>query len=59
MDLGTVKKKLENNMYRTMTDFANDVRCTYNNAMTYNGPGTEVHQVARDYAQRFEEEFNT
>lgn len=42
MDLGTVKSKLENNLYPTINDAANDVRLVWTNCMLYNRDGSEV-----------------
>jgi len=37
MDLGTVKKKLDNSVYREVDEFIGDVRLVFDNAMLYNG----------------------
>lgn len=37
MDLGTVKKKLDNSVYRDVDEFIGDVRLVFDNAMLYNG----------------------
>ncbi|KAI3456081.1 hypothetical protein Pfo_012744 [Paulownia fortunei] len=47
MDLGTIKRKLECNMYFGAEEFAADVRLTFSNAMLYNPPGHEVHNWAK------------
>ncbi|XAR49561.1 hypothetical protein NMG60_11032809 [Bertholletia excelsa] len=41
MDLGTVKSRLIKNWYKTPGQFAEDVRLTFNNAMTYNPKGQD------------------
>ncbi|XP_056175495.1 transcription factor GTE12-like isoform X2 [Syzygium oleosum] len=46
MDLGTIKSKLEKNMYRGTEEFAADIRLTFSNAMCYNPPGNQVHIMA-------------
>ncbi|XP_022982682.1 transcription factor GTE8-like [Cucurbita maxima] len=46
MDLGTVKTKLSSGAYSSPLDFLADVRLTFNNAMTYNPPGNDVHIMA-------------
>ncbi|XP_004231975.3 transcription factor GTE7 isoform X2 [Solanum lycopersicum] len=57
MDLGTVKSRLDKNVYRTPQDFAADVRLTFTNAMTYNPKGQHVHNLAEEYLGIFEEMF--
>ncbi|KAF5181522.1 Transcription factor gte2 [Thalictrum thalictroides] len=57
MDLGTVKSKLDQNMYATPMDFAADVRLTFNNAMTYNPKGHDVAIMAKAILLRFERLF--
>ncbi|CAN4083106.1 unnamed protein product [Withania somnifera] len=57
MDLGTVKSKLDMKEYKTPEDFAADVRLTFNNAMTYNPKGQDVHIMAEEFLGLFEEMF--
>ncbi|CAN7096987.1 unnamed protein product [Brassica rapa subsp. narinosa] len=57
MDLGTVKSTLTNNMYKSPREFAEDVRLTFHNAMTYNPPGQDVHIMAQVLLQMFEERW--
>ncbi|KAK1587915.1 hypothetical protein Q3G72_018228 [Acer saccharum] len=45
MDLGTVKSKLNKNLYDSPADFAADVRLTFKNAMTYNPKGHDVYAM--------------
>lgn len=47
MDLGTIKSKLEGNMYSGAEEFAADVRLTFSNAMLYNPPENRVHESAK------------
>lgn len=54
MDLGTVKSKLEKNLYFGIEEFAADVRLTFSNAMLYNPPANHVHQMAKKLNQIFE-----
>lgn len=35
-DLGTIKRKLENNEYSTMNEFADDIRTCFNNGIAFN-----------------------
>ncbi|CAL0300836.1 unnamed protein product [Lupinus luteus] len=55
MDLGTVKTNLATNVYSTPSDFADDVRLTFNNALTYNPKGHDVYAMAEQLMVRFEE----
>lgn len=57
MDLGTVKSRLSKNWYKTPKEFAEDVRLTFNNAMTYNPKGQDVHFMAEQLLQIFEERW--
>ncbi|CAL9205660.1 unnamed protein product [Musa hybrid cultivar] len=57
MDLGTVKSRLAKNWYKSPQDFAEDVRLTFCNAMTYNPKGQDVHVMAEQLLQVFEEHW--
>ncbi|XP_020097426.1 transcription factor GTE4-like [Ananas comosus] len=57
MDLGTVKNRLTKNMYKSPWEFAEDVRLTFRNAMTYNPKGQDVHIMAEHLYQMFEERW--
>lgn len=59
MDLGTVKSRLETNLYKSPKEFAEDVRLTFQNAMTYNPKGQDVHMMAEQLAKIFEEKWPT
>ncbi|XP_062219548.1 transcription factor GTE9-like [Phragmites australis] len=59
MDLGTVKKKLDSGSYTSPSDFAADVRLTFNNAMTYNPRGHAVHDMAILLNKMFENRWRT
>ena len=54
MDLGTVKKKMENRQYRKPEEFAADVRLTFTNCYKYNPPEHEVVQMGRKLQEVFE-----
>jgi hypothetical protein len=54
MDLGTVKKKLESGHYPDPIGFAEDVRLTFFNAMSYNPQGHDVYIMANTLAAAFE-----
>ncbi|KAF5766568.1 putative chromatin remodeler Bromodomain family [Helianthus annuus] len=57
MDLGTVKSRLAQNFYKSPMEFADDVRLTFRNAMTYNPKGQDVHLMAEQLLNLFEERW--
>ncbi|XP_068666266.1 transcription factor GTE4-like isoform X2 [Aristolochia californica] len=57
MDLGTVKARLESNWYKSPREFAEDVRLTFRNAMTYNPKGQDVHIMAEHLSKLFLEKW--
>ncbi|KAL3652611.1 hypothetical protein CASFOL_002292 [Castilleja foliolosa] len=59
MDLGTIKTCLSKNRYKSPTEFADDVRLVFRNAMTYNPKGHEVHVMAEELLQIFEDRWAT
>eukprot|EP00250_Pteridium_aquilinum_P006665 c16535_g1_i1 orf=780-2495(+) len=58
MDFGTVKNKLEKRQYASLPEFADDVKLTLNNAMTYNPPGNDVHQSAKVLQTMFQKDWD-
>lgn len=59
MDLGTIKSKLEKNIYLATEEFAADVRLTFANAMLYNPPSNNVHQMAKKLNDFFNTRWKT
>jgi hypothetical protein len=57
MDLGTIKAKLEKNIYFSKEEFAADVRLTFSNAMTYNPPTNDVHLMAKELNKLFDRKW--
>ncbi|KAK7263727.1 hypothetical protein RJT34_31321 [Clitoria ternatea] len=57
MDLGTVKSRLNKNWYKSPKEFAEDVRLTFHNAMTYNPKGQDVHIMAEQLSKIFEDRW--
>uniref|UniRef100_A0A7N0U423 Uncharacterized protein n=1 Tax=Kalanchoe fedtschenkoi TaxID=63787 RepID=A0A7N0U423_KALFE len=57
MDLGTVRDRLNSNYYKVPRDFAEQVRLTFYNAMTYNPEGHEVHTIAKMLLKIFEDRW--
>lgn len=59
MDLGTVKSKLTSGTYSSPSEFAADVRLTFQNAMTYNPPRNNVYDMADTLSKFFEVRWKT
>eukprot|EP00978_Attheya_sp_CCMP212_P045484 scaffold348462_cov62-Attheya_sp.AAC.4 len=57
MDLGTIKKRLENGCYHALDDFEGDVCMTFDNAMLYNPEGSVVFNMAKEMKVKFEVDF--
>lgn len=57
MDLGTIRKKLENNCYHSIDEFESHVHLTFDNAMLYNPEGSVVYNMANEMKVSFEREF--
>jgi hypothetical protein len=57
MDLGTVKRKIENNEYKSIHEAAQDIRQIWKNCMEYNQDGSDLFKLAADHSKRFEEKF--
>ncbi|KAJ3705376.1 hypothetical protein LUZ61_009081 [Rhynchospora tenuis] len=54
MDFGTIKKNLLKKKYTRTVQFAEDVRLTFSNAMLYNPPLNQVHEMAKQLSHVFE-----
>ncbi|TKY63118.1 Transcription factor GTE8 [Spatholobus suberectus] len=59
MDLGTIKSKIAAGAYSGPLEFADDVRLTFLNAMTYNPHGNDVHVMADTLSKYFELRWKT
>ncbi|XP_054448031.1 bromodomain testis-specific protein [Pteronotus mesoamericanus] len=57
MDLGTIKRKMDNQEYRDAYEFAADVRLMFMNCYRYNPPDHEVVTMARTLQDVFEMHF--
>ncbi|KAJ6655819.1 hypothetical protein lerEdw1_004683 [Lerista edwardsae] len=57
MDLGTIKKKMENYEYKDTQEFAADIRLMFMNCYRYNSPDHEVVVMARKLQDVFEMQF--
>ncbi|MCO5547388.1 hypothetical protein L7F22_000837 [Adiantum nelumboides] len=58
MDLGTIKGRVDKRHYKSLSEFADDVKLTFKNAMSYNPPGNDVHQSARMLLTMFERDWD-
>lgn len=47
MDLGMVKKKINEGKYKTIHDACDDVRMIWKNCMTYNADGSDFYNLAQ------------
>lgn len=59
MDLGTVKKKMDDREYRSAPEFAADVRLIFSNCYQYNPPDHDVVAMGRKLMDVFEMKFAT
>ncbi|KAK7373405.1 hypothetical protein VNO80_06812 [Phaseolus coccineus] len=59
MDFGKVKSKICAGAYAGPLEFADDVRLTFSNAMTYNPPGNDFHLMADTLSKFFELRWKT
>eukprot|EP01125_Pyxidicula_operculata_P010617 TRINITY_DN3498_c0_g1_i2.p1 TRINITY_DN3498_c0_g1~~TRINITY_DN3498_c0_g1_i2.p1 ORF type:complete len:392 (+),score=65.29 TRINITY_DN3498_c0_g1_i2:75-1250(+) len=57
MDLGTIKRRLNRGNYETVSDFGEDVRLVWSNALLYNPKHTDIHYMAKTLSVIFEEQF--
>ncbi|MBN3313270.1 BRDT protein, partial [Atractosteus spatula] len=57
MDLGTIKKKMDDRVYKDAQEFASDFRLMFLNCYKYNPPGHEVVAMARKLQDVFEMRF--
>lgn len=57
MDLGTIKNKLENRLYGSAQEFAEDVRLIFTNCYRYNPPDSDVVMMAKKLQDVFEIRF--
>lgn len=57
MDFGTIKTNLAKGKYHTFGEWMSDMRLVFNNAYTYNAPGSVVHDMAKGVQERFEQKL--
>ena len=54
MDLGTIETKLRGHQYDSPEEFNADMRLVWANCMTYNNEDTDIHQMAKEFSEKFE-----
>lgn len=54
MDLFTIKKKLDAGEYENADEFEADVRLIVSNCFTFNGPGSDVHNLGLQFEAFFD-----
>lgn len=57
MDLGTIKKRLENGCYHSIEEFEDHVHLTFDNAMLYNPEGSVVWNMAKEMKDKFSQDY--
>ena len=57
MDLGTIRKKLENGVYQKLEDFEAHALLTFDNAMLYNPEGSVVYNMAKEMKEKFQRDY--
>uniref|UniRef100_A0A8C6SIV4 Bromodomain testis-specific protein n=1 Tax=Neogobius melanostomus TaxID=47308 RepID=A0A8C6SIV4_9GOBI len=57
MDLGTVRKKMDERLYADAKEFAADIRLMFSNCYKYNQPSEEVVHMARKLQEVFEARY--
>ena len=55
MDLGTIKKKLNHNVYENIDEFIRDMNLVFDNCVRYNGPENMIAKYAIEIKGIFEE----
>ncbi|GAB4831533.1 hypothetical protein Ancab_005545 [Ancistrocladus abbreviatus] len=57
MDFGTIKFKLDKNIYSVAEEFESDVKLTFSNAILYNPPSNDVHLMAKELNAFFDAQW--
>jgi hypothetical protein len=58
IDFGTIKRRLDRGgQYRHPDEFLADVRLVFDNARTYNKPGSDVYVMANTLQEKFEDRY--
>lgn len=59
MDLGTIKRKLMNNAYKSGEDFIDDLDLVFRNCRIYNPPDSEVIRMCDNVEDLYEQELKS
>jgi len=54
MDFGTIKNKLNNNLYDGVAGFLNEMRLVFSNCVTYNGAESEIGLISKNLEKEFD-----
>jgi hypothetical protein len=57
MDLGSIKRKLEDGSYNDLFSFENDVNLVFDNCILYNGEDSDLGEMASDLKNQFSVDF--
>lgn len=55
MDFGTIRRKLNFNVYNDVDEFIVDMKLVFDNCVRYNGPENQVSRYALEIKNTFEE----
>ncbi|EDR24653.1 bromodomain-containing protein, putative [Entamoeba dispar SAW760] len=59
MDLGTVKNKLKDKVYKNVNEILSDIDLIWSNAFEYNAPNSEVWNLAKTMSDAYEKKIST
>jgi hypothetical protein len=57
MDLGYIKKRIQDRKYKSLQEACEDVRLVWTNCMTYNADGSDFFKLAKSLNKRWEEKY--
>lgn len=58
MDLGSVKRKMQHNVYTSALEFVEDMQLIWQNCLRYNGEHHEISKCAKELEHGFGEAVN-
>lgn len=59
MDFTTIKSKLSNNEYKSVSEFVTDINKVFDNCILYNGEANQYSQIAKKMRREFESQYNS